>query len=43
LYDSTIGATILSAGQVANDRLESEFAEATAKAQNEIKDKLFGG
>jgi len=43
LYDSTIGATILSAGQVANDRLESEFAEATAKAQNKITDKLFGG
>jgi len=43
LYDSTIGAAILSAGQIANDRLESEFAEATAKSQNQIKDKLFGG
>lgn len=43
LYDSTIGAAILSAGQIANDRLESEFAEATAKSSNEIKDKLFGG
>ena len=43
LYDSTIGAAILSAGQIANDRLESEFAEATAKTQNQIKDKLFGG
>lgn len=43
LYDSTIGAAILSAGQIANDRLESEFAEATAKSSNKIKDKLFGG
>lgn len=43
LYDSTIGSAILSAGQIANDRLESEFADATAKAQNQIKDKLFGG
>ena len=43
LYDSTIGAAILSAGQIANDRLESEFAEATDKASNKIKDKLFGG
>lgn len=43
LYDSTIGAAILSAGQIANDRLESEFAEATDKASNKINDKLFGG
>jgi hypothetical protein len=43
LYDSTIGAAILSAGQIANDRLESEFAETTAKVNNKINDKLFGG
>ena len=43
LYDSTIGAAILSAGQIANDRLESEFADTTAKVNNKINDKLFGG
>lgn len=43
LYDQTIGATILSAGQIANDRLQSEFADATQKVKNKATDKLFGG
>ena len=43
LYDDTIGATILSAGQIANDRLQSEFADATQKVKDKAKDKLFGG
>lgn len=43
LYDRTIGAAILSAGEIAKDRAQSEYAEVAQKVNDKVNDKFFGG